>query len=370
MITSPTKIAKRELLTLAKSKMQLLRLRSELKPGWWLSRTPSMWVRVRSAKDQLLSQTRGLDWRKGFFTIKGILKWGVRLLTFRAQRIRRREEGSESALWEGVLLCGDQDLLLFDWSAGVVARESSRNHFTSEYFSHRERLSRYVSVPELVTALPPNRQVERHTQGRPVLSLSSSVQCDATAYFLRQFERLAASEHLDVPPAATMREALSHLAATGTLFARELGHRQPVLDRLMAVSNTWSVVPSHGDAVLHNAIYSENSYVLIDTAKCGPRYEWHDSIHLMMFSGSKAVLDSVMEGRLTNRFARACLNLDPASIGRSASFEELVLGFVLIGATEAAKSQPFVGNRFAQSLRWHLARPGVREVLDRIPPTG
>jgi hypothetical protein len=343
------------------------RLRPELGLGWWVTRTPSMWVRTGSPRDELLKQTRETAWHASGWPPRFILAGVLRLLTLRARKVSATgSDSSFASRWQALLQSGNGDCLLFDWTSGAVARESLAGRFTEEYFSIRERMARHVAVPELLAALPPSRQVERLVQGRPVLSLSSAVQVDAAQFFLGRFSSLVANEALDVPPSATLPAALESFQAAGGASTFQLEHIEPALDRLDAASRSWSVVPSHGDANLYHAICAENGYLLIDTAKCGPRYEWHDSVHLMMFSGSSAVRDAVMTGQIASPVVGTRSSIGSVSSTYGTTFEDFVLAFVLVGSREAASRHPPNADVFTRSLRWHLSQPGVRAAIARI----
>jgi len=215
--------------------------------------------------------------------------------------------------------------------------------------------------------------------GRDVLSMPDAKQLEAAQYFLSQFDALASSEAMKTPPVATMSDSCDRFATILKRSSVGLSVTDADLLRLQAAAMEWSTVPSHGDACLHNVVAASSGWVLIDTEKCALRYEWHDSVHLLMFSGSSAVRDAVRrsvgadEGQslptetsgieLSSRVARTALTPGAARSTVSMTFEDLVLAFVLVGAAEEAKMRPRSKDAFESSLRWHLGRPGVRDVL-------
>lgn len=359
--------SKRHIQQLADSRRVFNRLRPELKTGWWVTRAPGLWVRTGSPRDELLTQTRIDYGQTSDWTLRRIMGGVLRLVTMRARKVTANGDDSGAARrWQALLHSGEGDCLLFDWSSGAVARESSTWRFTEDYFNLRERMGRHVAVPELLAALPPSRQIERLVQGRSVLSMSASQQIHAAQCILDSFASLAESEVLDVPPSATLSTALKSLHDAGGASAFQLKRIEPAIERLKVASRSWVVVPSHGDACLYNTILVGSGYFLIDTAKCGPRYEWHDSVHLMMFSGSTAVKNAVLRGEIASRVAGRCSSVRSVSPTQGTPFEDLVLAFVLVGSHEAAREHPFDPTVFARSLRWHLSQPGVHDVIARI----
>jgi hypothetical protein len=373
------------------SKRVFKEMSAELEAGWWITRSPSLWMRVRLAKDELLFSTRinSRATHRGVGLGKLLMKGLLRLLTFRVRLVPTQKESVDNRYCWQALLVNDSDYLLFDWRNKVVCRESPQGQFDSEYFELRSRLARHVTVPELVAAHPPTRQVEALVGGSPVLASSGAIQVDAVRCFLEQFDSLALAERVAASPVVTWSEACERLAAVDvTRRILRFDVIESVLARLQAASMAWATVPSHGDANLYHAVRVNTSYALIDTAKCAPRYEWHDSIHLLMFSGSRHVREMLpsksdafaafnhsvgskaVRERFVSRVARTVPTLDVVGAESSTSFEDLVLAFVIVGSAESAKKQPHDKDVFERSLRWHLGRPGVTDVLAGVNRPG